>query len=62
VGDWPFVALDPATYIKVWDDIRKLLAETTGAKLNGVTPGMFSFSRVAGRCETCEGAETVPTH
>ncbi|HEX6158867.1 MAG TPA: excinuclease ABC subunit UvrA, partial [Thermoanaerobaculia bacterium] len=50
---------NPATYIKVWDDIRKLLAETTGAKLNGVTPGMFSFNTVGGRCETCEGAGTV---
>jgi excinuclease ABC subunit A len=50
---------NPATYIKVWDDIRKLLAETTGAKLNGVTPGMFSFNTTGGRCETCEGAGTV---
>ncbi|MEA2491976.1 MAG: excinuclease subunit, partial [Acidobacteriota bacterium] len=50
---------NPATYIKVWDDIRKLLAETTGAKLNGVTPGMFSFNTVGGRCETCEGAGIV---
>ena len=50
---------NPATYIKVWDDIRKLLAETTGAKLNGVTPGMFSFNTTGGRCEVCEGAGTV---
>jgi len=50
---------NPATYIKAWDEIRKLLAETTGAKLNGVTPGMFSFNTEGGRCETCQGAGTV---
>jgi len=50
---------NPATYIKVWDDIRKLMSETTAAKLNGVTAGMFSFNTAGGRCETCEGAGTV---
>jgi excinuclease ABC subunit A len=50
---------NPATYIKAWDEIRKLLAETTGAKLNGVTPGMFSFNTEGGRCETCLGAGVV---
>jgi excinuclease ABC subunit A len=50
---------NPATYIKAWDEIRKLLAETTAAKLNGVTAGMFSFNTAGGRCETCEGAGTV---
>ncbi|HJQ38364.1 MAG TPA: excinuclease ABC subunit UvrA [Thermoanaerobaculia bacterium] len=50
---------NPATYIKAWDEIRKLLAETTAAKLNGVTAGMFSFNTTGGRCETCEGAGTV---
>jgi excinuclease ABC subunit A len=50
---------NPATYIKAWDEIRKLLADTTGAKLNGVTAGMFSFNTEGGRCETCQGAGTV---
>jgi excinuclease ABC subunit A len=50
---------NPATYIKAWDEIRKLLSETTAAKLNGVTAGMFSFNTVGGRCEVCEGAGTV---
>jgi len=50
---------NPATYTKVWDDIRKLMSETTAAKLNGVTAGMFSFNTVGGRCEVCEGAGTV---
>ncbi|HYI10271.1 MAG TPA: excinuclease ABC subunit UvrA [Thermoanaerobaculia bacterium] len=50
---------NPATYIKAWDEIRKLLAETTGAKLNGVTQGMFSFNTEGGRCEVCQGAGVV---
>jgi excinuclease ABC subunit A len=50
---------NPATYIKAWDDIRKLLSETTTAKLNGVTAGMFSFNTAGGRCDICEGAGTV---
>lgn len=50
---------NPATYIKAWDEIRKLLSETTAAKLNGVTAGMFSFNTTGGRCEACEGAGTV---
>ena len=50
---------NPATYIKAWDEIRKLLADTTGAKLNGVTAGMFSFNTEGGRCEVCQGAGTV---
>ncbi|MBV9494447.1 MAG: excinuclease ABC subunit UvrA [Acidobacteria bacterium] len=50
---------NPATYTKAWDEIRKLMADTTGAKLNGVTAGMFSFNTTGGRCETCEGAGTV---
>jgi excinuclease ABC subunit A len=50
---------NPATYTKAWDEIRKLLSETTAAKLNGVTAGMFSFNTAGGRCEVCEGAGTV---
>jgi excinuclease ABC subunit A len=50
---------NPATYIKAWDEIRKLLSETTAAKLNGVTAGMFSFNTVGGRCEVCQGAGVV---
>ncbi len=50
---------NPATYIKAWDEIRKLLSETTAAKMNGVTAGMFSFNTAGGRCDTCEGAGTV---
>jgi len=50
---------NPATYIKAWDDVRKLMSETTAAKLNAVTAGMFSFNTPGGRCEVCEGAGTV---
>jgi excinuclease ABC subunit A len=50
---------NPATYVKAWDEIRKLLASTTSAKVNEVTPGMFSFNTVGGRCETCEGSGVV---
>ncbi|MGA7615797.1 MAG: excinuclease ABC subunit UvrA [Thermoanaerobaculia bacterium] len=50
---------NPATYIKAWDDIRKLLASTTSAKLNGVTAGMFSFNTNGGRCDACEGTGTT---
>jgi excinuclease ABC subunit A len=50
---------NPATYIKAWDEIRKLLADTTAAKLNGVTAGMFSFNTEGGRCEVCQGAGVV---
>ena len=50
---------NPATYVKAWDEIRKLLSETTAAKLNNVTAGMFSFNTTGGRCDACEGAGTV---
>jgi len=50
---------NPATYVKAWDEIRKLMSETTGARLGGITPGMFSFNVSGGRCDACEGAGTV---
>jgi len=50
---------NPATYVKAWDEIRKIFSDTTTAKLNGVTAGMFSFNTDGGRCDTCQGAGTV---
>jgi excinuclease ABC subunit A len=50
---------NPATYVKAWDEIRKILAGTTSASLYGVTAGMFSFNTAGGRCETCQGAGLV---
>ncbi|KKQ49571.1 MAG: UvrABC system protein A [Candidatus Shapirobacteria bacterium GW2011_GWE1_38_10] len=46
---------NPATYTKVFDDIRKLLAQTTEAKIRGFNAGRFSFNTRGGRCEACEG-------
>jgi excinuclease ABC subunit A len=46
---------NPATYIKVFDEIRALFAGVTEAKVRGYTPGRFSFNRPGGRCEACEG-------
>ncbi len=46
---------NPATYIKLFDDIRKLYAETPEARAKGFQPGRFSFNVPGGRCEHCEG-------
>lgn len=46
---------NPATYIKLFDEIRKLYSETPDARAKGFTPGRFSFNVAGGRCEACEG-------
>ena len=46
---------NPVTYIKVYDQIRKVLADTWSAKSKGLTPSHFSFNVAGGRCEVCEG-------
>ncbi|MFM7152309.1 MAG: excinuclease ABC subunit UvrA, partial [Gemmataceae bacterium] len=46
---------NPATYIKVFDEIRQLFAQMTEAKVRGYQPGRFSFNKPEGRCEACEG-------
>ncbi len=46
---------NPATYTKVFDEIRKIFAKTPEAKLRGYKPGRFSFNVKGGRCETCQG-------
>lgn len=47
---------NPATYVKLFDDIRDLFAETIEAKARGFDKGRFSFNTTGGRCETCQGA------
>jgi len=49
----------PATYIGFWDNIRKLYAETTEAKMRGYGAGRFSFNTAGGRCDACAGAGVV---
>lgn len=43
------------TYLKVYDDIRKLLSAQQFAKINGFTPSYFSFNQEGGRCPECQG-------
>ncbi|WP_179389069.1 excinuclease ABC subunit UvrA [Psychromicrobium silvestre] len=50
---------NPATYTGVFDNIRKLFAETTEAKVRGYQPGRFSFNVKGGRCEACSGDGTI---
>jgi len=47
---------NPATYTKVFDEIRKLFAGLPESKIRGYLPGRFSFNVKGGRCETCKGA------
>ncbi|MFA5418352.1 MAG: excinuclease ABC subunit UvrA, partial [Bacteroidales bacterium] len=47
---------NPATYTKVFDEIRKLFGNLPEAKIRGYKPGRFSFNVKGGRCETCKGA------
>ncbi|QTG80053.1 excinuclease ABC subunit UvrA [Arthrobacter crystallopoietes] len=48
-----------ATYTGVFDNIRKLFAETNEAKVRGYQPGRFSFNVKGGRCEACSGDGTL---
>jgi excinuclease ABC subunit A len=50
---------NPATYLKAFDAIRDVFAETPDAKRRGYTAGHFSFNVPGGRCETCQGDGTV---
>ena len=47
---------NPITYVKVFDEIRKLLSSTRDARMRNLNSSSFSFNIAGGRCEQCEGA------
>lgn len=47
---------NPATYVGVFDDIRKFFSDMPESKIRGYKPGRFSFNVTGGRCEDCKGA------
>ncbi len=49
----------PATYIKVFDEIRKVFAQIPLARMRGYTASRFSFNAEGGRCETCKGQGVI---
>lgn len=55
---------NPATYVNVFSDIRKLFEKTPDAQIRGFKAGRFSFNIKGGRCEVCKGAgvETIEMH
>ncbi len=50
---------NPATYLKAFDEIRKLFADQQGAKQMGFSAAYFSFNSEGGRCEECKGEGTI---
>ncbi|MGL5760204.1 MAG: excinuclease ABC subunit UvrA, partial [Cetobacterium sp.] len=50
---------NPATYTKVFDDIRDIFSQTKDAKAKGYSKGRFSFNVKGGRCEACQGAGII---
>lgn len=50
---------NPATYVKAYDEIRKLFAEQPLSQQMGFTPQYFSFNIEGGRCEECKGAGEI---
>jgi len=50
---------NPATYLKVFDEIRQVFADTSEARIRNFGPGAFSFNQPGGRCDACEGQGTL---
>ena len=50
---------NPVTYLKAYDEIRRLFAEQPLSRQLGLTPAHFSFNTPGGRCETCQGEGTI---
>lgn len=50
---------NPVTYVKAWDEIRKLFATLPLSQQMGYTAGFFSFNTEGGRCEECKGEGTI---
>lgn len=50
---------NPATYVKVFDEIRKVFAQVPEARMRGYKPGRFSFNVSGGRCDACKGDGTI---
>ncbi len=50
---------NPITYIKAYDDIRKLFSNQQLSKQMGYNPSFFSFNTTGGRCEECQGEGTI---
>ncbi len=50
---------NPATYLKAYDEIRRLYSEQQAAKQMGMPAGYFSFNSEGGRCEECKGEGTI---
>jgi excinuclease ABC subunit A len=49
----------PATYIKVFDEIRNLYANLPAARMRGYTASRFSFNNEGGRCDSCQGQAVI---
>src|SRR5690554_136395 len=50
---------NPVTYLKAYDEIRKLYSEQQAAKIQGLKPSHFSFNVDGGRCDECQGEGTI---
>ncbi len=50
---------NPVTYLKAYDEIRKLFSDQQAAKIQGLKPSHFSFNVDGGRCDECQGEGTI---